>query len=333
MKVVLLTATCSCFPHQFPYWALLSKPSQLLGFIWEKKKKTFAKLLQWTSRLLPSSLLPSGPESAPRSVGRTDELLLFYFSSIILTKQTSVVENICFTQPPAHKAVWSCARKGPRHVTLASLGTVGQGHLGKDPIPRRAPMRTACSHFTQLSRYRGGGGHKRSGVCGHAPEDAPNRIHTRTLGGKTKQGPLGLPVRHLYVCKQDVGGRRASHGGTIFLFFVFFVLFFFFWERHSPHRPVLALSARAENRQLGGPVKVRSSASYISSPLSRAAELTSALIIAAGLWRRSLRTPGGKPWARMRQWKAAWGRASDWPPPWASGTSLPPRWIDLFFFP
>lgn len=54
---------------------------------------------------------------------------------------------------------------------------------------------------------------ERSGVCGHDPEDDPNRIHTFTLGGKIKQGPLGLPVRHLYVCKQDVGGWKASPGG------------------------------------------------------------------------------------------------------------------------
>lgn len=89
----------------------------------------------------------------------------------------------------------------------------------------------------------------------------------------------------------------------------FFCFCCFFWRLPlSPLSCPCPLCTR-RNRQLGGPVKVRRSASYISSPLSRAPELTSALIIAAGLWRRSLRTPGGKPWARMRQWQGASGGA------------------------
>lgn len=140
--------------------------------------------------------------------------------------------------------------------------------------------------------------------------------HARWEGKQNKDHSASQCVIYTSANRMWEDGGHPT-GGPFFWLFILFFIFFFERERerHSPHRPVLALSTRAENRQLGGPVKVRRSDSYISSPLSRAAELTSALIIAAGLWRRSLRTPGGKPWARMRQWKGASGRASDGPPP------------------
>lgn len=86
----------------------------------------------------------------------------------------------------------------------------------------------ALGAFTLHSSSMLSGVLERSGVCGHAPKDHPNGIHTFTLAGKTKQEPLSLPMRHLYVCKQDVGGPSWSQGGEfgrVFFYFLF-VLFF-----------------------------------------------------------------------------------------------------------
>lgn len=187
------------------------------------------------------------------------------------------------------------------------MGPLVRDILGKTQSPG-GPRCTQRVHTSLIFRVIGGP------VRGQVSVVTPPRTlrteftHARWEGKQNKDHSASQCVIYTSANRMWEDGGRPTGGP-------FFGFFFFVRERHSPHCPVLALSARAENRQLSGPVKVRRSASYISSPLSRAAELTSALIIAAGLWRRSLRTPGGKPWARMRQWKGASGRASDGPPP------------------
>lgn len=82
--------------------------------------------------------------------------------------------------------------------------------------------------------------------------------------------PLG--ASSIRLCKQDVGGLKASHGGG-------------FLARHAPCRPVLTLSAGAEIDSSLAPIQRRRSASYVITRLnwSWAAEPASALIRAVEL--------------------------------------------------
>lgn len=99
------------------------------------------------SSLLINNLLPSKPVAISWNYSWPGYCFLFLPNKLL--------ENICFSQPLAHEAVWSCAPKGPRSVTLTSHGTVLR-HLGKGRILSGAPpMDTAHSHFTHFLCYRG----------------------------------------------------------------------------------------------------------------------------------------------------------------------------------
>lgn len=175
---------------------------------------------------------------------------------------------------------------------LSSHETVSSNIMGKTKSPSPL-MHTACSHFCHrayIGPIRG-----QVSALAQGPPEMVRIDFTHPRWEKTKQGPLSLCASSIRL-QTGCGRIEGVPWGT------------FLSAPLSPPSCPHPLCTR-RNRQLRGPVKVRRSASYITSLLSWgwAAELTSALIIAVGLWRPSPRIPGGKPWARMRQWKGASG--------------------------
>lgn len=157
---------------------------------------------------LPSRLLCYQVEQSP-SFGITVSLLLFFLH---YSYQTSIASGkyLLYATSGAQNCVKLCTEGSPPCCVNFPWDRWSGTSRGKNEFPVGPPI--AHGAFTLHSSSVLSGVLERSGVCGPDPKDDPNRIHTSTLGGKTKQGPLGLPVRHLYVCKQDVGGRRASQG-------------------------------------------------------------------------------------------------------------------------
>lgn len=79
-------------------------------------------------------------------------------------------------------------------------------HLSRETVGRKVMGKSKSPVFTLLSSYLYRA-LRRPGVSAYRRPPELDRIDfTHTHREKTKQGPLNPSVRHLYVCKQDVGG-------------------------------------------------------------------------------------------------------------------------------
>lgn len=248
---------------------------------------------------LPSRLLCSQVEQSP-SFGIT-EILHYSF-------QTSIASGkyLLYATSGAQNCVKLCTEGSPPCYVNFPWDRWSGTSRGKNEFPVGPPI--AHCAFTLHSSSVLSGVLEEVRCLWSRPQgrsEQNSHIHAgRKNKTRTTRPPSASSIRLQTGCGRTEGVPRGRRLRVDFFVGIFLRL------PLSPLSCPRPLCTR-RNRQFGGPVKVRRSASYISSPLSRAAELTSALIIAAGLWRHSLRTPGGKPWARMHQWQEAFRRRCD----------------------